>query len=171
MTEHMGICVELWLVGADARSIWLLDGDAWRSDRVDADQFIQNEIELLAWHHAPDTALAVTHSTSWRQDRSGVVLTYIAIGAVGEYVQDQWPHALPITTELLDEVKRPFTHAANEAPLPRDIDVLIHAVRHLRFLRDTDRPTSDAMNEHWQRHLQEFEPALSRMYTEPHEAS
>ncbi len=167
MADHMGVRIELWVVAADQAGIWLLNGDdAWRTDRISADEDVHAEVELLAYGHAPDLALSVIHSTSWRQDGPGIVLTYVAIGQAGEFVQDRWPRALPITAELLEEVGRAFPHAADEAPIPRHIDVLMHAVRHLRFLRDTDTPTRDAMSADWRRHLEAFEPALSGMYSD-----
>jgi hypothetical protein len=171
MSDHMGVRVELWVVAADQAGIWLLNGDdAWRSDRISADEDVHAEVELLAYGHAPDLALSVIHSTSWRQDGPGIVLTYVAIGQAGEFVQDRWPHALPITTQLLELVGRPYPHDAAQAPVPRHLDVLVHSVRHLRFLRDTDAPTRDAMSADWRQHLEAFEPALAGLYSEPHVA-
>jgi hypothetical protein len=171
MADHMGVRVELWVAAADQAGIWLISGDdAWRSDRISADEDVQAEVELLAYGQAPDLALSVIHSTSWRQDGPGIVLTYVAIGQAGEFVQDQFPAALPITTELLEAVGRPYPHDAAQAPTPRHIDVLMHAIRHLRFLRDTDEPTRAAMSPEWRRHLEAFEPALSGLYSEPHVA-
>ena len=172
MSEHMGVRVELWLLAGDGTGIWLTSGgDAWRSARIDADQFIQSEVELLAHEYVPDVVLKVTHSSSWRQDKSGLIVTYVAIAEAPEFVQDRWPGALPLTTELLGEVGKPFPHAPNGAPLPRRVDVLMHAVRHLRFLRDTDAPTSAAMDANWKRHLEPFEPALACMFSEPYLAA
>ncbi len=51
------------------------------------------------------------------------------------------------------------------APIPRYIDVLIHAIRHLRFLLDTDSDVADALGPEWARHLRQFEPVLSGLYT------
>lgn len=167
MADHMGVRAELWIVAADQTGIWLLNGDdAWRSDRISADGDVHAEVELLAYGHAPDLALSVIHSTSWRQDGPGVVLTYVAIGQAGEFVQDRWPSALPITTQLVELAGRPYPHDAAQAPLPRHLDVLMHAVRHLRFLRDTDAPTRDAMSAEWRHYLEAFEPALAGMYSD-----
>ena len=172
MSEPMGVRIELWPVAADGAGIWLVSGgDAWRSARIDADSFVQSEVELLAAEYAPGVRLQVTHSTSWRQDRSGLVVTYVAIAEAPEFVQDRWPDALPLTTEVLGEVGKPHPHAPNGAPLPRRIDVLMHAVRHLRFLRDMDVPTSAAMDSNWKSHLQPFEPALACMFDEPYIAA
>ncbi len=172
MSDHMGVHIELWTLAADDAGIWLVSGgDAWRSARIDADSFVQSEVELLAAEYAPGVRLQVTHSTSWRQDRSGLVVTYVAIAEAPEFVQDRWPDALPLTTEVLAEVGKPHPHAPNGAPMPRRIDVLVHAVRHLRFLRDMDVPTSAAMDSNWKRHLEPFEPALACMFDEPYLAA
>lgn len=172
MSEHMGVRVELWVVSADAGGIWLVSGgDALMTARIDADSFIQSEMELLAHEHFPGVQLDVTHSTSWRQSGPAMLTTYVAIARPPEFVQDRWPDALPLTTELLAEVGKPFPHAPNGAPLPRRVDVLMHAVRHLRFLRDFDVPTSAAMDANWKRHLESFEPALACMFDEPYLAA
>ena len=73
-------------------------------------------------------------------------------------VIDQWPNALPVTTEMFAKVGNPITHVANEPPTPRDIDVLLHVIRHLRFLRDTDGSAREVMSEAWLRHLAVWEP-------------
>jgi beta-phosphoglucomutase-like phosphatase (HAD superfamily) len=112
--------------------------------------------------------LDLIHSTSWRVDGPAVILTWIGIARADGLVIDQWPYALPVTTELYEKVGKPITHAADEPPTPRDVDVLIHAVRHLRFLRDTDESARAAMTNAWLQHLSSWEPALSGMYSEPH---
>jgi hypothetical protein len=168
MADHAGVRLELWVMAADKTGIWLISGDdAWRTDRVSADEDAYAEIDLLAYGHAPDLALSVIHSTSWRQEASGFVLTFVAIAQAGEFVQDRYPGALPITAELAAAVGPPIPHAADQPPVPRYIDVAFHAVRHLRWLRDTDRPTHDAMSADWLRHLEPFEPALAMMYQMP----
>ena len=168
MSDHAGVRLELWVLAADKTGIWLISGDdAWRTDRVSADEDAFAEIDLLAYGHAPDLALSVIHSTSWRQEASGFVLTFAAIAQAGEFVQDRYPGALPITPGLLGTVGRPAPHDAARSPVPRYIDVLMHSVRHLRFLRDTDAPTRDAMSGDWRRHLEPFEPALAMLYQVP----
>jgi hypothetical protein len=161
----MGVRVELWVLAADGISISLVSGRApLLTARIDADQFIQSEMELLAHEHFPGIRLPVTHSTSWRQAGPAMLTTYMAIAEAPEFVQDRWPGALPLTTELLAEVGKPFPHAPNGAPLPRRIDVLMHGVRHLRFLRDYDSTLRAGLDANWLRHLEPFEPDLARMF-------
>jgi hypothetical protein len=55
----------------------------------------------------------------------------------------------------------------------RYIDVLHHALRHLRFLTDPSSIGIDAtiareLDETWQQHLTTFEPAIARMYGRHH---
>jgi hypothetical protein len=164
----MGIRVEVWPVAADGSGIWLLTEDAWRSDLIPADSEIHGEVELLAYQHAPDLPISVIHSTSWRQEPPGIVLTYVAVAAAGEFVQDYYPAARPVTLDLLAVAGKPYPHRADQAPVPRYLDVLIHAVRHLRFLLDTDTETADALGPHWARQLAPFEGALSGLYTDRH---
>jgi len=129
---------------------------------------MHGEVELLAYRHAPDLPIGVIHSTSWRQDGPRVILTYVAVASVaaGMFVADYSPMARPITLDVLAEVGKPYPHRADQAPWPRHLDVLMHAIRHLRFLRDTDSETSAALGPDWALHLAAFEPALSGLYTD-----
>ena len=165
----MAACVEIWPLAADENGIWLLSGgDAWRSGPIPADSEPLFEVKLLVSEHDSRMKLDVIHSTSWRTDGPAVILTWIGIARANGLVIDKWPSALPITAEMFRKVGNPITHAADEPPTPRDIDVLMHAIRHLRFLRDTDESTRGAMTDAWRQHLSTWEPALSGMYSEPH---
>jgi hypothetical protein len=169
MGEPMTARVEIWPLAADENGIWLLSGgDAWRTGPIPADSEPLFEVKLLVSEYDSRMKLDVIHSTSWRVDGPAVILTWIGIARSNGLVIDQWPHALPVTPELYEKVGKPITHAADEPPTPRDIDVLIHAVRHLRFLRDTDESARAAMTNAWLQHLSSWEPALSGMYSEPH---
>jgi hypothetical protein len=169
MGEPMAARVELWPLAADENGIWLLSGgDAWRSGPIPADSDPLFEVKLMTSGYDSRMKLDLIHSTSWRVDGPSVILTWVGIARADGLVIEQWPHALPVTTELYEKVGKPITHAANEPPTPRDIDVLIHAVRHLRFLQDTDESARAAMTDAWLRHLATWEPALSGMYSEPH---
>ena len=172
MGEPMTVRVEIWPLAADDNGIWLVSGrDAWRTGPIPADSDPLFEAKLLAGMHDPQMQLDLIHGTSCRVDSPSVILTHVSIARADGLVVEQWPGALPVTTELFEKVGKPITHAANEPPTPRDIDVLLHAVRHLRFLRDTDESAREVMTEAWLRHLSIWEPALSRMYSEPHVVS
>jgi hypothetical protein len=161
----MTVRVELWPVAADETGIWLLDSDAWRSDAIPADSEPHGEIELLAYRHQPTTEFPMYHSTSWRPEQTSVTLSYIGVAKLDQpLVLDQWPDAKPISAALMTAVGRPTAVQPNEAPLPRHIDVLLHGIRHLRFLMDTDEPARAILSNDWRRHLAMLEPSLSGMY-------
>src|SRR5579859_5868233 len=132
----MSVTVEVWPVAADEAGLWLISGDdSWRGAPIMADSDVHYEVEfVLCEHgiHAED--ITAVHSTSWRPDGPTVMLTYMAVIEAGEYARDRWPQARPITPTLADAVGKPPTHAANEAPIPRLIDVLMHGLRHLDYL-------------------------------------
>jgi len=173
MGEPMAARVELWPLAADQTGIWLVSGgDAWRSSLpIPADSDPLFEVKLLASEHDAQMQLDLIHSTSWRVDGPSLVLTWVGIAHADDLVIDQWPAALPVIPKLHDKVGNPLTHAANEPPTPRDIDVLFHAIRHLRFLRDTDESARAVMDEAWLTHLGEWEPVLSGLYSDSHEAN
>lgn len=163
--EKMGCSVECWPLAADEHGIWLISGgDAWRSPPIPADSEPHFEIELLIASHESDRPELV-HSTSWRADGPAIVLTYIAtFSTLGRLVPKCWPSAAPVPADLLRAVGKPFSHGAAEVPVPRYIDVLLHGIRHLRFLRDTDATARSVLTGHWAEHLAQLEPALSGMY-------
>jgi hypothetical protein len=102
-----------------------------------------------------------------------LVVTYLAVVGCEGLVRSRWPDALPISVKVADAVGLPPTHAAAEPPTVRYIDVLHHALRHLRFLTDPssigfDAPIAGELDETWQRHLTTFEPAIARMYGREH---
>jgi hypothetical protein len=172
MGEPMAARVEVWPLAADDNGIWLLSGgDAWRTGAIPADSEPFFEVKLLVGQHDPTMHLDLIHSTSWRVDGPAIILTWVGIARTDDLVIARWPSALPITAKMFTKVGNPITHAADEPPTPRDIDVLMHAVRHLRFLRDTDESARAVMTEAWLRHLAAWEPALSGMYSEPHQVA
>lgn len=173
MLEPMTVVAEVWPVAADRTGLWLISGgDALRSDAVMADGDVHFEVEmLLAEHGIQATDTAVIHSTSWRPDGPAVVLTYMTVIRTEGAVRERWPSAQPITAELAEAVGKPPTHAANEVPVPRYIDVLIHGLRHLAYLREHDVTNAAAMGDLWRQHLEAFKPAMAGMYSEPHRAA
>lgn len=172
MLEPMTVRAEIWPVAADEVGIWLLSGpDAWRTAAIMADSEPHAEVEFaLASHDVPGAALL--HSTSWRTEDTSVILTYVAVINAGSVVRAAWPSALPVTAGLAAEVDRPPTHAPNEAPAPRYVDVLMHGLRHLKFLLDGhDATSAAAMGPLWEQHLAPLAPALAGMYDEAHQAA
>jgi hypothetical protein len=166
VSEPMQVWVEVWPVAADDAGIWLVSGlDAWRpSLPVMADEEPHADVELVLHENSAADDAVLLHSTSWRVDGPGVVLTYVAVLRKPGYVRANWPGAEPISPRLPRAVGRPLAHGAAEPPLPRHVDVLMHAVRHLRFLLDTDDTAAASLDAHWRRHLAEMTSALAGMY-------
>lgn len=168
-TDRLGVRVEVWPVAADQFGIWLVseEADAWRSDYVPAESEPHRAVEQLLDERHQFNHVQLLHSTSWRTDRDAVVLTYVAVlggHESHEFVLDVWPHARPLTVDTAQAVGKTLPHGPIDPPTPRYIDVLMHAVRHLRFLLETDVHAQAALDDHWRRSLNDLKPTLARMY-------
>ena len=170
MFEKMGITVEVWPLAADDAGIWLVSGgDALRWGPVMADGDVHYEAEtLLRGFGVALDQVPVIHSTSWRPHGQAVVLTYMAVVRVPGYVLETWPDAAPVTAALPAAVRKAPAHGAAEVPVPRVVDVLLHGIRHLKFLAgpEGDAETAAALDATWLRHLAPLRPALAEMFSE-----
>lgn len=164
MTTH----VEVWPVAADQAGLWLLDERGpWMGGPVMSDDEPHSEVEYVLSEHGGLSDVLLIHSTSWRVDRRGVLLTYMTVIGVGDdFVSDRWPNARPIGAALMTAVGKPIPHEPTEAPWPDAAHVMFHGLRHLRFLMDHDTANAAALNDHWRTHLAPLTPALARMYLE-----
>ncbi|GII01727.1 hypothetical protein Pta02_37350 [Planobispora takensis] len=170
MNETAKVRIEVWPVAADEIGLWLVSGlDAWRSGNVPYDTGPREEVQLILDQQNVGDSLRVIHSTSWRAEDGHVVLTYIAALNAPGLARQNWADATPISPELASSVGRPVPTPATGEPTPRHIDVLLHGLRHFRFLTLTDGPARDALGELWRQHLEAFAPALSGMYEYPDE--
>jgi hypothetical protein len=171
MAGDMTVLVEGWTVAADAAGIWLIGGDALRTAHVPADSgpHFELELELSAYGISRDR-VTLMHSTSWRADGPHLIVTYMVVVRPDGLVLDSWRYAVPVTARAADAVGRPRTHAADEPPEPSDFHVLMHGLRHLKYLLGHDATAAAALGEPWRRHLDQFEPALAQMYSERHVA-
>lgn len=170
MSEPMTVHVEVWPIAADDLGLWLVSGgDAWRANLpVMADDEIHAVVEAELAHHAALDDVVLLHSTSWRPNTWGLMLTYVAILRRPGEVRKNWPTAAPISPRLLGITGKPPAHGAAEAPTPRFSDVLLHTVRHLAFLLETDDTAASVMDTNWRRHLSALQPALAGLYSEVH---
>ena len=170
MAENMPVFVEVWPLAADEKGIWLTSGDdAWRSTlAVPSDSEPHAEVELVLGAHGASQEAILIHSTSWRVDGPRLILTYVAVLYAGEIVRNRWTDARPISLRLADAVGNPTPTAPTEPPIPRYIDVLMHGIRHLRFLMDNDATAANALRNPWPNHLGSLSPALAGMYSEVH---
>lgn len=182
MGELMTVAVEVWPLAADETGIWLVsDGDAWRFGPLEAASDVHYEAQWLLFQHDIDPADAaafipfpagtpvtdVIHSTSWRPDGPSVMLTYMAVIKASGYVRERWPAAMPVTAALPEAIGKAPPHGATQVPVPRVADVLLHGIRHLRFLatEEGDAETAAALDENWLRHLAPMRPSLARMFS------
>jgi hypothetical protein len=167
----MTVVTEVWPLAADQTGIWLLAPEGpWPSEPIPADSEPHMAAELELIQHTVNLAdVAVLHSTSWRTEHTSAILTYAAAIRVAGLVLDSWPGARPISLELANHVGRPPTHGPLDPPAPRYVDVLYHALRHLRFLLVTDATVAAALTEAWGVHLAELQPSIAEMYSEVHQ--
>jgi hypothetical protein len=167
----MTVTVEVWPIAADQTGIWLLSPDGpWPSEPIPADSEPHLAVELELIQHSVNLGdVSALHSTSWRAEHTSAILTYVAVINCPGLVRDTWPDAAPVSLELANHVGRPPTHAPTEAPAPRYVDMLYHALRHLRFLLDVDATTAAALGGTWRAHLTGLRPALAVMYSEVHQ--
>lgn len=175
MSEPMQSYVEVWPVAADPESLWLISGlDPWRSIlSVRADEDPNADVEYVLGSNGVNMAdVPLVHSTSWRVDSPRLYLTYLAVVRRPGFVRDNWVEAKPISPRMLDAVGKPAPHDAAEPPTEiREVDVLMHALRHARLLWEFDASAAAALDEHWVRHLSTLRPALAGMYSEVCEAA
>jgi hypothetical protein len=163
---------EVWPLGADTTGIYLLSGTGpWPSDYIShqSDPMTMAEIELIQ-HGVTITPELPRHSTSWRieydrhADQNFGIYSFMVVVPIPELVYDRWPHARPIPPELADELGPAPAHPVGELPDVPYWFVLLHGLRHLRFLRDTDSDLRDKLDANWRQHLERFAPAIARMY-------
>jgi len=166
--ERKSVRVEVWPLAADAHGIWLCSGDRpWLTDPVDSDLAVHDVVAGEVWRRSPPEHPGPTllHSTSWRDGDDGLTVTYVAVmPTVSRYVADVWRRAKPVSDLLIDVVGAPEPHGAADVPVPRDVDVLHHAVRHMTFLADTNSEAAAVLVGPWRDALGVFTPALAGMY-------
>jgi hypothetical protein len=173
----MRVVAEVWPVAADETGLWLLNPTGpWPSEPLQegSDPHAAATLELQQHGTWGDTVWL--HQTSSRTDGGTQVETLLAIVRCPGLVRNTWPEALPITTDAAEVVGPPSSHSAIEPPAGvRFWDVLLHALRHLRYLADpalgNDATTWAALSHEWHLHLAAFEPAMAMMYAEEHQTA
>lgn len=131
MAEPMQVYPEIWPVAADEIGLWLISGSQQWQPRlpVMADNEPHASVEAELSDHGVRDDATFLHSTSWRVDGPFLIVTYLAAIERPGLVRDHWPEALPISVNMAKAVGKPPTHAGNEAPAPRHVDVLLHGLR------------------------------------------
>jgi hypothetical protein len=154
MIEYRQSRAEVWVVGADRKGFHLPDrsGRPWDWGAATPADWTQHEVveHLLERGKIPAEDVRVLHGTSWRpavvqgRPMPWDVFTYIACVEVGVSAKAYWPDASRIVVpKLVDGLGKPEQHQAAEPPQSRHVDVLLHAIRHIRLLTN---PTCDAFH-------------------------
>jgi hypothetical protein len=173
MAENMDTIGEFWVIAADQVAIWHIPGDTPHyTIPVPADSEPHFEIEMELLRLGLRDRVTLMHSTSWRVDYKlgGLIVTYMVVVAADDLVRGIWPQARPVTLAAMEAVGKPAPHAPDAAPVPTHFHVLMHGLRHLRFLMDTDPSNADAMGPLIRQHLEPLAPALATLYDRRHAA-
>jgi hypothetical protein len=162
----MSVRIEVWPLAADDAGIWLVSGGGpWRPGLpVMSDSGPHGDVDRELTVHGVRPDAMLVHSTSWRVVGASVILTYVAVIDHGGSVRDRWPGALRVGAGLVYAADEPTPASPLDAPSPRSIDVLLHALRHLRLLLDTDDGVRPLLAGDWRRHLAHLQPALAGRY-------
>jgi len=179
MCGDMTVRVGVLAMACDPNGLHLVNGSEgeWISGNVPAAGDVHWEVEYtLARHGIPKESILLLHSmnarepgafsTSWHPDDTAVVLTYVA--AVRQpadlYVPEVWPDALPITIALFEQYGRPDEYDPTEPPIPNELTVSFHALRHLNNLVQTDTRNAEALPPLWHDKLAPWPEVLYTMF-------
>lgn len=159
-----GVCVEVWPLMASHDGLWLISGlDAWHTGAIDSKP--HTAVQRLLTVHGVNHLVQLLHSTSWRPVEDAVMLTYIAaLDHHDVHIPTRWPASLAITPEWAVAVGHPLPHPPTAAPAPRDVDVLLHGLRHLSFLAATDTSAHACLDESWAMVMEPLGATLAGLY-------
>lgn len=92
----------------------------------------------------------LVHSTSWRRDRGGVILSFVVVNA-----PDQAAELQGTDVRRMDLARSSATSAAMSIQTGQ---VLEHALRHLAWLAAEDEVVKATLDEQWKRVLHDYVP-------------
>ncbi|HEX2172272.1 MAG TPA: hypothetical protein VHL09_07495 [Dehalococcoidia bacterium] len=95
----------------------------------------------------------IAHSTSWRYEADGLILTHLVVVAEPRRVQDGW-EVVPVRRYRLARGSATEPPATIEAE-----EVIDHALRHLAWLSVDDQAVGDALRSDWKEALRVYRPA------------
>jgi len=123
------------------------------------------ELDLLLDRRGVRDDVLIKHGTSNRWDETGQIDTFLVVLSVDGLVKARWPEAKTIRVKaLLKQVGPPAPHPADEFPeVIRQLDVLLHGIRHLAFLKLFDASAFEAMPAVLRTHLEHVLPDLAKM--------
>jgi hypothetical protein len=141
---------EVFVVCADARGVRLAGPcgpDAWHIEVAAGDD--PTDIVAAVCRRVLGEPIVV-HSTSWRTDKGGVMLTFVAV-----YEPNQLCRLEAASVDRADLARG----EADTAPAIIDTaQVLEHALRHLAWLQGDDEVVRDALDAHWTLALASYLP-------------
>jgi hypothetical protein len=171
MAEPMAVWAEAWVLAADTEGIKLPFGGRRliTGSPVTSDSDPWDEAKALVARAgiAPE-ALVYIHGSSNRPEGGKWIVTHLAVVELGAISPDDWPDVVN-TDRLLEYFGRPYPHGATEAAVPRDADVINHALGHAADLLVKDSEFIAAIDgtpsgEDWRRELGRRTPELAMMY-------
>lgn len=92
----------------------------------------------------------LVHSTSWRRDRGGVILSFVVVNSPG-----QAPGFVGVPIRRMDLARSSATGAA---PSIQTGQVLEHGLRHLAWLAAEDQTVKGILDDDWKRALADYVP-------------
>jgi hypothetical protein len=171
MANDMAVHVEVWPLAADEAGIWLLSGaEAWMLGRagmpVQTDSDPHGDAEqILAVRGARRKGdVRFLHSTSWRVDLPRLIVTYIAALTRGLRCGPTGRRRCPYRWSSPTGSGR-CRMGLRSAPGVADDAVLLHGIRHIAFLLETDPRATESLDDTWRAHLAGLAPALAGLYT------
>lgn len=99
----------------------------------------------------------LVHSTSWRRDRGGVILSFVVVNA-----PDQADRLQGIPVRRMELARSSATRPAVSIQTGQ---VLEHGLRHLAWLATEDEVVSATLDDGWKRLLSEYVPEPFRHLT------
>ena len=148
-----GTWLEILPVHADAVGLWFLRPRSKESWRVRCGRGCAVTQVVRRRLAAAGVRAAVVHSTSWREERQNILLTYLAVIAAST------------DGRLCDFERRPVLRrdlprgTATSPPGRIEVeDVVEHALRHLAWLNLEDRTVRAALDGRWRESLRGYQP-------------
>ena len=121
--------------------------DPWYIEVSEADDPVEVVSRFTANLMGPPL---LVHSTSWRRDRGGVILSFIVVNSPGQAAQ-----LAGVPVERAELARSSATSAAAEI---RTNQVLEHGLRHLAWLATEDETVKRTLDDDWKHVLRDYVP-------------
>lgn len=121
--------------------------DPWYLEVGEADDPVEVVSRLSANLMGPPL---LVHSTSWRRDRGGVILSFVVVNAPGQAAE-----LAGVPIQRAELARSSATAAAAEI---RTGQVLEHGLRHLAWLATEDETVKTTLDDGWKLVLKDYVP-------------